>query len=346
MRDRGAESWGLQAARSGRGRRTAACRQLALCLALLAPLRASAACVGDCDGGGSVAVNELITGVNIALGRLELARCPAFETNDDGRVTIGELIAAVNAALSSTGPAGAPEECVASPIATVTATALPPGTPTATLVAVSPTPTAPSGAAMLLGPTSYQSFADSPFSSPSFSYFHREDFEDNNPGTLPNTPGIGFAQSAAGIGRVITGFSGVDSVDADDGAIDGSGASGTKSFYVGYSPGAQTTARFTFDAAVLGQLPTHAGVVWTDVGFLVGEGAQATARAAVVFEAFDVNGESLGQVGPVELGDGEFTGQTAEDRFFGVIYSGGVSAIELTTLDSGDWELDHVQYGR
>ena len=36
----------------------------------LATVRAAnAQCVGDCDGDGTVAINELILGVNIALGR-------------------------------------------------------------------------------------------------------------------------------------------------------------------------------------------------------------------------------------------------------------------------------------
>lgn len=56
---------------------------------------------GDCNGDGVVQINELILGVNIALGNLPLTDCPAFDTNHDGRVTIDELIAAVNAALSS-----------------------------------------------------------------------------------------------------------------------------------------------------------------------------------------------------------------------------------------------------
>jgi hypothetical protein len=58
------------------------------------------ACAGDCNGDGSVAVNELITGVNIALGNTTVASCPSFDRNGDGSVSINELIAAVNAALA------------------------------------------------------------------------------------------------------------------------------------------------------------------------------------------------------------------------------------------------------
>ena len=57
-------------------------------------------CVGDCNGDGMVAINELIIGVNIALGSAPLSTCPAFDANGDGMVEINELITAVNNALS------------------------------------------------------------------------------------------------------------------------------------------------------------------------------------------------------------------------------------------------------
>ena len=58
------------------------------------------ACVGDCNGDGTVAINELITGVNIALGSLPVSACEAIDANGNGEVAINELIAAVNNALS------------------------------------------------------------------------------------------------------------------------------------------------------------------------------------------------------------------------------------------------------
>jgi hypothetical protein len=57
------------------------------------------ACVGDCGADGSVTVDELITGVNIALGNAGLEQCAAFDSSGDGTVTVDELIAAVNVAL-------------------------------------------------------------------------------------------------------------------------------------------------------------------------------------------------------------------------------------------------------
>ncbi len=59
-----------------------------------------AACAGDCDGDATVSINELITGVNIALGNSPASACPAFDGNGDGEVAINELIAAVNVALA------------------------------------------------------------------------------------------------------------------------------------------------------------------------------------------------------------------------------------------------------
>ena len=59
-----------------------------------------AACVGDCSGDGIVKVDELIKGVNIALGSLDLTECPAFDRNKDLVVKVDELIAGVNNALT------------------------------------------------------------------------------------------------------------------------------------------------------------------------------------------------------------------------------------------------------
>jgi hypothetical protein len=56
-------------------------------------------CTGDCEADGAVTVDELVRGVNIALARLSLDACPAFDRNGDRRVTVDELVAAVNNAL-------------------------------------------------------------------------------------------------------------------------------------------------------------------------------------------------------------------------------------------------------
>lgn len=177
-------------------------------------------------------------------------------------------------------------------------------------------------AATFLGPTPYLSSLDSPFTGGSFSYFHLEDFEDH----LLNVPGV--SASAGGVTSVVFGPSIHDSVDADDGVIDGSGLAGDS--YFGRSGSAGIT--FTFDAGVLGSLPTHVGIVWTD-------GAGST-----FFEAFDSSATSVGSIGPVTIATSGHSGQTDEDRFFGVINPDGISSIFISN-SSGGMEIDHLQYG-
>ena len=172
-------------------------------------------------------------------------------------------------------------------------------------------------ATIFLGPSPYLSFNDSPFA--------------GRPTSLTTFEGGGLPAgvSATAGWRILTAGA-IDSVDADDGVIDGSGLGG-RSFY----SGSNTALRLTFDPAILGQLPQWAGLVWTDAGSGV---------AQVTFEAFGPTGASLGIIGPFLLGDGSSYGGTAEDRFFGVEAPGGISAIELRQ-NVGDWEVDHVQFG-
>ncbi|HSP99120.1 MAG TPA: hypothetical protein VL049_18000 [Candidatus Dormibacteraeota bacterium] len=75
---------------------------LAIAALLLAAVGspAHAQCGGDCNGDGMVAINELITGVNIALGSSQVTACQSFDANGNGMVAINELIAAVNNALA------------------------------------------------------------------------------------------------------------------------------------------------------------------------------------------------------------------------------------------------------
>ena len=64
------------------------------------PSAAPITCAGDCDGNGTVAINELIVAVNIALGALEVHGCNACDIDHNGAVSISELITAVNKALN------------------------------------------------------------------------------------------------------------------------------------------------------------------------------------------------------------------------------------------------------
>jgi hypothetical protein len=56
-------------------------------------------CVGDCDGSGTVTVDEIIMGVDIDLDTASLSTCPQFDANHSGTVTVTELILGVNNAL-------------------------------------------------------------------------------------------------------------------------------------------------------------------------------------------------------------------------------------------------------
>jgi hypothetical protein len=177
--------------------------------------------------------------------------------------------------------------------------------------------------AQILGPAPYLRFTDSPFSGVAgFGYFHLETFEDH----LFNVPGA--SASAGGVTSVIFGPSIHDSVDEDDGVVDGSGLQGDDYF----SGNGTTGFSFVFDGAVLGGLPTHAGLVWTD-------GAND-----IFFEAFDENGLSLGTVAGTHA-NGSFSGETAEDRFYGAANAGGISRILVRSGNAGI-EIDHLQYGR
>jgi hypothetical protein len=173
------------------------------------------------------------------------------------------------------------------------------------------------------GPTPYLEFADSPFYGESLSYFYLEDFEDG----LLNTSGV-----SASTGTILEPSGYTDSVDADDGVIDGSGTGG----YSWFVNAGSTGVTFTFSSAELGSLPTYAGIVWTDGGSL---------SNTVTFEAFDAFNSSLGTVVASNMGDNTYTGGTAEDRFFGLTYAGGISSIKININQASGMEVDHLQYG-
>jgi hypothetical protein len=71
---------------------------------LLAAGSASAQCVGDCNGNGSVGISELITGINISLNRADVSICEAFDCRHDGMVGISCLVQGVNNSLAGSCP--------------------------------------------------------------------------------------------------------------------------------------------------------------------------------------------------------------------------------------------------
>ncbi len=57
-------------------------------------------CVGDCDWNTQVTVDEVVLGINIALGTTPLAACEMFDDTGDGTVTVDTLVRGVNNALN------------------------------------------------------------------------------------------------------------------------------------------------------------------------------------------------------------------------------------------------------
>ncbi|MFN8628707.1 MAG: hypothetical protein U0587_22395 [Candidatus Binatia bacterium] len=55
-------------------------------------------CPGDCNGDVRTTVEDLLTGIAIALGRKPADRCPNADMNDDGSVTVDEVLLSVRAA--------------------------------------------------------------------------------------------------------------------------------------------------------------------------------------------------------------------------------------------------------
>lgn len=172
----------------------------------------------------------------------------------------------------------------------------------------------------------YAQFNDSPFANISFGpgYFYFEDFEDQ----MLEHPGA--SASAGGFTSFTFGPGFHDSVDADDGVIDGISLDGESWFYESSTTGVV----WTFDEQQLnGQLPTHVGIVWTD------------GRFDTTFEAFDADGKSLGTV-VGQHHDDSFNGESRDDRFYGVVNYAGVSAIKISNDDRlNGIELDHLHWG-
>ena len=94
-------------------------RTALLALLLAVPAAALDRCVGDCNGDGRVAIDEILVGVNEALGLVAADQCPQFDVDADAHVAINELLGAVRGALDG---------CLAEP--TPTATPLPTATAT------------------------------------------------------------------------------------------------------------------------------------------------------------------------------------------------------------------------
>jgi hypothetical protein len=174
------------------------------------------------------------------------------------------------------------------------------------------------------GPTpaaGYASFADSPFSTISFQWFYLENFENGF-----NVPGV-TASAGYRIGVGTNYYSDGYYVDSVEG---GTGNSTGHSFFSG---DAYSGITFTFDKNILGSLPTHAGVVWTD------------GNNPIIFTAYDKNNNPLGPL-TGNHADGYYTNVgTGDYRFYGVSDPEGISAINIRSTGGAGIEVDHLQYG-
>jgi hypothetical protein len=169
--------------------------------------------------------------------------------------------------------------------------------------------------ASMIGPIlPYFGMSQSPFNGLPFSYFHLETFEE---GSL-TAPGV-----MASAGSVLAPGGAVDSVE-------GPGPLG-HSFFAAQGAAGIT---FTFDAGVLGHLPTHVGIVWTD-----GDGTRT-------FQAFDASHALIGTITDSTQkffstgGDGD----PSNYRFFGATDPAGISSIFIANA-LGGIEVDDLQYG-
>jgi DNA-binding beta-propeller fold protein YncE len=98
------------------------------------PRTGAAQCVGDCEGEGMVTIDDLITGVNIALGNQPVSECPSFQCGAVGQVPINCLVQGVNNALGGCPATPTPS---ATPTLTTTPTDSPMVPPTFTTTATS-----------------------------------------------------------------------------------------------------------------------------------------------------------------------------------------------------------------
>jgi len=63
-------------------------------------------CIGDCDGSGTVTIDEIMVGVAIAMGEANVSSCQSLDVSHDQQVTVDELLQAVHAALHGCAATG------------------------------------------------------------------------------------------------------------------------------------------------------------------------------------------------------------------------------------------------
>jgi hypothetical protein len=150
---------------------------------------------------------------------------------------------------------------------------------------------------IFLGPTPYLSAADSPFPVFGNPSFFLEDFED---GVL-STPGVLLPSDPNARGHILpSGQPLTNSVDADDGIIDGMGRFGRAWMSSVYTtnlvdpPTSSSYISFSFDAAQLDFLPNAIGFAWT----------YGRPNSTVRLDVFDQYAVNVGYVTFAGIGNG------------------------------------------
>ena len=205
-------------------------------------------------------------------------------------------------------------------------------------------PLAARGEVTFLGPTPYLRVADSPFDMSGLgTTFFFEDFED---GSFDLPTGVVASAHVVRPPSPTT-----DSVDADDGVIDGSGTAGhsLRPPLVAVQP--TGTPRWfqrsvtSFDSNVLGFSPNAFGFVWTD-GW---QHPFLPSHVLLSVEHDDGTRDStFWEAG--WLLDNSDMGETAEDRFFGLRTTRRITQVQLEMSFFSDtfidqFEIDHIQFG-
>jgi len=187
-------------------------------------------------------------------------------------------------------------------------------------------PVVVNASAMSFGPTPYLEEGETPagfFDGP----FHLEDFEDGMlDAFLTIFPGNVLQPNSTSGSAIVS----TDSVDGDDGKVDGDGTDG-HSFFSGSS----SMMTITFDSPV-----KAAGLVFTD-----GDSRSTNVR----LEAF--NGTtSLGVIDAGDLADDVFNGTTGyldqedEDNFLGFLDLGGITSLKISINAGTGIEIDNIQW--
>jgi hypothetical protein len=198
-----------------------------------------------------------------------------------------------------------------------------------------------SGEVWFIEPTPYQSPADSPFDLSNLgTTFFIEDLEDGEIDPRMNTAGLAIR----GPGPF------TDSVDSDDGVIDGDGRGGHSLESTGFitqltNPLSHiSTVQFNFPLS--GPSYNSFGFVWTDVL----QSELPIPAIGLDFHVF-VDGDAPEVISLSPTMDLVNTGETAEDLFIGAIADGRIRSIMITQRSTGDgplserFELDHIQFG-